>query len=430
MCEKKESLENKFVSLGCRLNYFESELIKSKVNKLGIDGVIVVNTCTVTKEAHKQSIQNIKKLKKENPNHKMIVTGCAVQSNKNEFESMKEVDKIIGNSDKLLDSSFTSSDRIIFNDFTKENSFLIDKIQSFENRCRAFIQIQQGCDHRCSFCIIPAVRGGSKSLAIDDIVSQIRQVVEKGHLEVVLTGVDISSWNRDVFANNDSKLGYLCKVILKEVPKLKRLRLSSMDPAILDNDIFDLLKNEERFMPHIHLSLQSMNDSVLRNMGRRHSKGFATEYIQKLKEINPNITIGADIIVGFPRESDEQFIDTCESIKELAIPLVHVFAYSERDGTKAMEIKPSVPLELRKKRSEYLRNIVEENKKNFYNNQIARNTTILLEKNNMGYTDNYCLSTIVNGESLTHSKIYNVEIMELETDLFSNAKILKAKLKN
>ncbi|MDR0484719.1 MAG: tRNA (N(6)-L-threonylcarbamoyladenosine(37)-C(2))-methylthiotransferase MtaB [Alphaproteobacteria bacterium] len=407
--KEEENNNNQVFALGCRLNAFEAELIKEQAKKAGVSNTIFVNSCTVTSEAHKQSMQLVRKLKRENPNANIVVTGCGAEIDPNSFANMKEVSKVIGNKDKFSLNALKSEEKIILGDLNSEEDFTIPQIQGFENRTRAFIQIQQGCDHRCTFCIIATARGKSKSLPQDTIIQQIKQAVDFGHKEVVLTGVDISSWNRDALVNSPSRIGFLCKEILKEVPNLPRLRLSSLDPAVVDSDILDLLKHESRFMPHIHLSLQAMNNSVLKNMGRRHSRENAIAWINDLRTANKNVAIGADMICGFPRETDEQFEDTYSTIKDLKIPFLHVFPYSTRKNTIAEKMK-EIPMDIRKKRAKILSGLAEQIKVDFFKAKLNTVEEVLCESNNMGYTKDYSLVKILG--NAPQKEIINVEIVD------------------
>lgn len=401
---------NQVVSLGCRLNIFEAELIKNQALLANVENSIIVNTCTVTQEAHRQSMQQIRKLKKENPNATIIVTGCGAQVDPTSFANMVEVSKVIGNKDKFSRQALSSPEKIIVNNVDDTNdAYKIPLIKGFENKTKAFIQIQQGCDHRCTFCIIQQARGNSRSVPTEDIINQIQQAVDFGHKEVILTGVDISSWHRNALGNEPSKLGQLCLEILKAVPNLPRLRLSSLDPAVPDETILNLLKNEERFMPHIHLSLQAMSNSVLKHMGRRHSKDSAIAWIHKLKLANPNVALGADIICGFPKETGNQHQETLASIQELQIPFLHVFPYSERANTVATKMKPQVPINVRKERAKELITIGNMNKTNFFAKQVGKTMKMLVENHNVGYTQNYCPVELIS-EKTYFRKIINVEI--------------------
>ncbi len=389
---------NQVFALGCRLNFFEAELLKKQVNASGMKNTIIVNTCTVTNQANRQSMQLVRKLKKNNPSAKIIITGCGAQIDHKKFAQMPEVDKVIGNNHKFSIEAMLSDEKIVINDDDK-NIFKVDsnsipQIDGFENKTRAFIQIQQGCDHKCSFCIINKARGGSVSLPFSHIIEQIQKAVNFGHNEVVLTGVDISSYNRNVFNDEESQIGKLCKQILYEVKNLARLRLSSLDPAVVDNNILDLLKNEEKFMPHLHLSLQSFNNSVLKNMGRRHSKESALQWIDDIKTANPKVLLGADFICGFPRESESQFLDTLQSIQQAKLSFLHIFPYSPREGTPAYNMKNIDSNEL-KRRTQVMYTLSENLKLELFKSKLNTYIEVLVESNNMGYSQDYCLSEII-----------------------------------
>ena len=393
----------KVFTLGCRLNFFESELINHQLDKHSIENTIVVNTCNVTNKAHKNSIKKIKKIKKNYPQHKIFATGCAVTLNKDTYENLTELDGIILNNNKLtyFEKNNIDNDKTSLN--IKENyedSFYLPELEGFHNKTRAFLQIQQGCDHRCSFCVIHIARGNNKSLSNERIISQVKQLVKFGHKEIVLTGVDISSWQRDIKdKNSPSQLGKLCLSILENVKDLKRLRVSSLDPAVIDIDIIHLLKNEERFMPHIHLSLQSLNDRVLHNMGRRHSQQQAIEWMQQLKESNKKLILGADLIAGFPRETYDQHLDTYNTIKKINIPLLHVFPFSPQKNTPALLMK-QVSEKDKKIRVNMLQELSKTIKYDIFTNLLNESLDILFENNKKGYTHNYLPVNYVGKDSI------------------------------
>ncbi len=384
----KKETEN-VVTLGCRLNTFESEAIKQNLKKANIsDDVIVINTCTVTANAHRQSKQEIRRAKKNNPNKKIIVTGCAVENNFDDFVKMEEVFKVVKNSDKLKQEPYNLNNSSY--ESTNLNSEIttleIPKLENFGNKTRAFVQIQQGCDHKCSFCIIPQTRGKSISLDKKEVISHIENLVSKNYQEIVLTGVDISSWQREEKFEQKSKLGSLCKEILHNVPNLKRLRLSSLDPAARDDDILDLLKNDERLMPHFHFSLQSLSNPVLKNMGRRHSKEQASDWLKSIKKANNDVVFGADFITGFPRESDENFKETMQTTEDLFIPFLHVFPYSERQGTVAYNFKQKVEVNTRRQRAKELIKKGNELKETYFQSRLGKVEDVLFEGSNKGYS--------------------------------------------
>ncbi len=397
------------ITLGCRLNTFESQAIEQNLKQQSIENdVIVVNTCTVTENAFKQSKQEIRKAKKQNPNKKIIVTGCAVESNFNDFMNMEEVYKVIKNKSKLQLSEYNLNNKTTV---SKDSDFLeIPKLDNFGNKTRAFVQIQQGCNHRCSFCIIPQTRGKSVSLSKEDILSHVKTLVAKGYQEIVLTGVDISSWQREETFDKESKIGLLCKYLLQEEKGIKRLRLSSLDPALKDSELIKLLKEDERLMPHFHFSLQSLSNSVLKNMGRRHSQESALSLMEDLRQANKNVVFGADLITGFPRETDECFEDTLKAVESAFIPFLHVFPYSEREGTMALNFKQKVDVKTRRERAKILINKGNELKQNYFKSRLLKTESVLYEGSGKGYSAYYTPVNITNAEHLVKGKIYNVKV--------------------
>ncbi len=394
-------MTKKVYTLGCRLNIFESELIEQKLNNKNIDDVIVINTCTVTEKAQKENYKIIKRLKKKYPNKKIVVTGCGVNAEESVFSSMEEVSKVIKNQDKI------NLDKILLNEDGARNNDFVGFVNSFSDRTRAFIQVQQGCDHRCSFCIIPTVRGKSKSVDEETIIEQAKILTAKGHKEIVITGIDISSWGRNIFENEPSKLGLLCKKIIDNVPKLERLRLSSIDPAVEDEMILKLLKTEEKFMPHLHLSLQSLNDRVLINMGRRHSQKSVKILVEKLRDARKDIVLGGDIIAGFPRESDKQFKDTLQALEDIFIPFLHVFPYSVRGGTTAAKMEQVLD-KTKKERAKKIRELGKNMKQKYFASLVGTTHKVLVEKNNTGYCEHF--TPVKLAKNYQANKIVNVKI--------------------
>lgn len=409
--------EVKIYALGCRLNTFEGELIKTNLNNTVANNTIVVNTCTVTNQAHKQSMQLVRKLKKQNPNHSIVVTGCGVEFDSKGYNAMPEVDKIISNANKFNVNAYLSNNKIEHKDvnLTTSKDYKLETIPGYDNKTRAFVQVQQGCDHRCSFCVIYKARGNSRSVSVNDIITQVQKLVNFGHKEIVLTGVDISSYNRSALAKEPSKIGQLSQQIINAVPNLQRLRLSSLDPAVKDDTVLQLLASNPKFMPHLHLSLQSLNNKVLQNMGRRHSKESAIAWIEQIKQANPNTAIGADIIVGFPTESEEQFIDTYNTIKQLQIPFLHIFPYSQRSGTPAYKMQ-QVPKTEIKKRASLLQELSNSIKNNYLKTKIGLTQQVLLEANNCGYTADYCHTKVNNATPNQKGKIINTKIIAVENN--------------
>lgn len=378
---------NQVVTFGCRLNIYESEIIKQNLDLSGLDDVVIFNTCTVTKAAEKEAVKAIRKLKKERPEAKIIVTGCAVQASPDKFASMSEIDKILGNEEKLDYKNYSfDQERILVNDIMSVKETAPHLVQKFTEHSRAFIQVQNGCDHRCTFCIIPFGRGNSRSVPIGAIVTQVQNLVESGYKEIVLTGVDVTSYGPDL--PGKPSFGQMIKRLLNLVPDLHRLRLSSIDVAEIDEELFELMAYEKRLMPHFHISLQAGDNMILKRMKRRHAREDVIEYCNKLRSIRPEVSFGADIIAGFPTETEEMFQNTANIIKEADLQFLHIFPYSEREGTPARRM-PQVPPLVRKERAALLRKIGEDNLDNYYKKFDGFKASILVEKNNMGHTENF-----------------------------------------
>jgi threonylcarbamoyladenosine tRNA methylthiotransferase MtaB len=324
------------VTFGCRLNAYESEAMKGRAAEAGLTGAVIVNTCAVTNEAVRQARQTIRKLKREAPGRAIIVTGCAAQTEADTFAGMPEVARVIGNAEKMTSSAYVFGDdleRVRVNDIFELKETGAHLIDGFGDRARAFVQVQNGCDHRCTFCIIPYGRGNSRSVPMGDVIRQIRRLVENGTAEIVLTGVDITSFGADL--PGAPKLGDLVQKILKLVPELKRLRLSSLDAVEADPALLRALAEEERLMPHLHLSLQAGDDMILKRMKRRHLRADAIRFCEDIRRLRPDTAFGADLIAGFPTESDAMFENTLSLIDECDLAYLHVFPFSPRKGTPA-----------------------------------------------------------------------------------------------
>lgn len=382
----------KVVTLGCRLNAFESEVIRAHALAQGLDDTVIVNTCAVTAEAERQARQTIRRLRRENPEAKIVVTGCAAQLAAEKFAAMPEVDRVIGNAEKLDAASLANDEaRVHVTDIMairETAGHMLDTplISDFGDRTRAFVQIQQGCDHRCTFCIIPFARGPNRSIAPDHILRQIRALAERGYAEVVLTGVDICSYGADL--SGSPRLGDVAAKILKEIPEIKRLRLSSLDPAAMDDGLFRLLAEDERMMPHLHLSLQAADDMVLKRMKRRHLRGDALSVVARAREARPDVVFGADLIAGFPTESDEMFDNTLSAVHEMGLTFLHVFPFSARPNTPAARM-PQMPVALRKKRAARLRAAGDEARAQFFVATLGREVEVLVETGREGHTPHY-----------------------------------------
>ena len=351
------SSNNLVFTLGCRLNHWESNKINNLLEKNGKKNLLVLNTCSVTNEAVKNSIKKIKTLHKEYPTAKIIVTGCGVESNFDSFKSLPEVYKIINNKEKLSEEKWKS-----LKSNSQENSIIFSSSSFKENpsnsNVRKFVRIQSGCDHSCTFCIIPSCRGNSLSQKSFNINKEISLHLQKGTKEIILTGVDITSWGQDF--KKKINLGDLVEDILVKNKSLKRLRLSSIDAAELDDKLMHLIKNEKKLMPHFHFSLQSLDDMILKRMKRRHNVKQIISLFESIRKASPYVTFGADMITGFPTESEKMFLNTYNLVRELKISHLHVFPYSVKSGTPASKM-PQVPLKIRRERAKLLRKLGKEN---------------------------------------------------------------------
>ena len=380
------------LTFGCRLNIAESEAMKKAAETAGHRHLAIVNTCAVTGEAVRQARQAIRRLKREHPETRIVVTGCAAQIDPNMFAAMPEVDRVIGNEEKGQATTWASlrdphldTERIRVNDIMAVRESAPHFAEHFEGRTRAFVQVQNGCDHRCTFCIIPFGRGNSRSVPMGVVVAQISELAQD-YAEVVLTGVDVTSWGADL--PGAPKLGTLIKTILKHVPELKRLRLSSIDSVEIDADLMDVIVAEPRFMPHLHLSLQAGDDLILKRMKRRHSRQDAVELCSMLRKERPDIVFGADIIAGFPTEDDAMFQRSLDLVEECDIAFLHVFPYSPRPGTPAAKM-PQVPRTLVKERAARLRDKGAETYARNLARQCGHTHSILVERDGTGRTETF-----------------------------------------
>ncbi|WP_242117517.1 tRNA (N(6)-L-threonylcarbamoyladenosine(37)-C(2))-methylthiotransferase MtaB [Sphingomonas lacusdianchii] len=361
------------ITLGCRLNIAESDAIRALV----VDrDVTVVNSCAVTNDAVAATRRAIRRARRDRPAAQLIVTGCAAQIDPAQFAAMPEVDRVIGNSDKLNPAAWGSTDPVVVGDIARILDTAPQLAGGFEGQTRAFIEVQNGCDHRCTFCAIPAGRGPSRSATIDGVVAQVAALVAAGHAEVVLTGVDLSSYGDDL--SDTPRLGDLVAAILART-RLRRLRLSSLDPAAIDAKLFELLTKEPRVMPHAHLSFQAGDDMVLKRMRRRHSRADAVALVDRLKSARPDIAIGADLIAGFPTEDDAMAANTLALIDDCDIVHAHVFPYSPRARTPAARM-PQVPPPVGKARAQALRVAAERRHRDWLQRQIGSTADILVER--------------------------------------------------
>ena len=403
------------ITFGCRLNIYESEIIKANLAKSGSDNVVVFNTCAVTKQAEKQARQAIRKLRKADPSKKIIVTGCAAQNSPEMFAKMPEVDKVIGNEEKLSDKYYKfDSQKVIVNDIMSVKETANHMVTSFDGKARAFIQVQNGCDHRCTFCMIPFGRGNSRSVPVGVIVEQVRMLHAKGYKEIVLTGVDVTAYGADL--PGAPTFAQMIRRLLSLVPELKRLRLSSIDVAEIDDDLFDLMANNKRLMPHFHISLQAGDDMILKRMKRRHNRKQVIEFCHALRKIRPEVSFGADIIAGFPTETDEMFENTRSLISEAGIQYLHVFPYSEREGTPAARM-PQVPMNIRKERAAILRAEGAKELDKFFSQNLGSMVELLVEKNNMAHSENF-IPVKLEGE-FTSGQLVNAQLVSVFSEYMS-----------
>ncbi len=401
------------LTFGCRLNTYESEVMKNHARAAGLGDVIIVNTCAVTKEAERQARQAIRKARKTNPDAKIIVTGCAAQIHPESFAAMDEVDKVIGNDLKLEAGTWQglAGDKILVNDIMEITETASHLVEGFDGRARAFVQVQNGCDHRCTFCIIPYGRGNSRSVPIGAIVEQCRALVANGYNEIVFTGVDVTSYGPDL--PGQPSLGQMIRRVLALVPELPRLRLSSLDPVEMDDDLWRLIAEEERLMPHLHMSLQAGDDMILKRMKRRHLRKDAIAMCERARSYRPDMAFGADIIAGFPTETDEMFENTLNIVEECDLTFLHVFPYSEREGTPAAKMPQVAPI-IRKERAARLREkgIVQMNK--FLTKHVGMARQIVVEQNGIGRTEHF--AEVVLDKALEPGTLHRVRTLAVQGD--------------
>jgi threonylcarbamoyladenosine tRNA methylthiotransferase MtaB len=381
------------LTFGCRLNAYESEVMQAEAEKAGLDNALIINTCAVTAEAVRQARQSIRKAKRDNPERKIIVTGCAAQTEARSFGDMAEVDLVIGNADKMKAESYMPmafgvplNDKVQVNDIMAVREQAGHLIEGMDGRARAFVQVQNGCDHRCTFCIIPYGRGPSRSVPMGAVVEQIRKLVGNGYREVVLTGVDITSYGPDL--PGQPTLGKLVQSILRHVPDLPRLRISSIDSIEADAALYDAIAADHRLMPHLHLSLQSGDDLILKRMKRRHLRADALGVVAKLRELRPDMVFGADIIAGFPTETDEMFENTLKIVEEADLTFLHVFPYSPRPGTPAARM-PQVDKRIARDRAALLRAAGDRQFAKFCEARVGEIETVLVERDGLGRTEQF-----------------------------------------
>ena len=383
--------EPSVITFGCRLNIYESEVIKAHAAAAGIGEAVIVHTCAVTAEAERQARQAIRRARRENPDARIIVTGCSVQVAQDAYAAMSEVDAVVGNAEKLRPEAWRAlagdaPPRAQVADIMAVKATAGHLVAGFDGRTRAFLQVQNGCDHRCTFCIIPYGRGPSRSVPVADVVAQARELVAAGYREIVVTGVDITSYGKDL--PESPSLGSLCRAVLGEVLELPRLRLSSIDPAEIDPELEALIAEDPRLMPHLHLSLQAGDDMILKRMKRRHARADVLRLAARLRRLRPDLVFGADLIAGFPTETEEMFARTEAIVDEAGLTFLHVFPYSPRPQTPAARMPQVPPLE-RKERAARLRAAGEAALDRYLVSQLGRRQRVLVERGGVGRTEGF-----------------------------------------
>ncbi|MEF0943304.1 tRNA (N(6)-L-threonylcarbamoyladenosine(37)-C(2))-methylthiotransferase MtaB [Rhizobium sp. BR 362] len=400
------------ITFGCRLNTYESEVMRAEAEKAGLNNAILVNTCAVTGEAVRQARQAIRRARRDNPHARIIVTGCAAQTEKQTFAEMAEVDAVLGNEEKLASASYRSlpdfgvsaEEKLRVNDIMSVRATAPQMIRHIDGHVRAFIQVQNGCDHRCTFCIIPYGRGNSRSVPMGAVVSQARNLVESGYREIVLTGVDATSYGADL--PGQPTLGLLAKTLLKQISEIRRLRLSSIDSIEADQHLMDLIADEPRFMPHLHLSLQHGDDMILKRMKRRHLRADAVRFIADARRLRPEMSFGADMIAGFPTETEAMFENAVSLAEEVGIAHLHVFPYSPRPGTPAARM-PQLDRALVKERAGRLRSTGQKLHQSHLDSMVGTRQWLLVENNGLAHTENF---TLVAAPSLRPRDLVQVAI--------------------
>ena len=405
-----------FSNHGCRLNMYETEAMKELVSQSGLANTVVINTCAVTSEAVRKAKQDIRKLRRQNPDAKLIVTGCAAQTEPKTFSEMQEVDVVIGNTEKMQPSTWAGladgfgTEPVQVDDIMSVTETAGHLIDGFGTRSRAYVQVQNGCDHRCTFCIIPFGRGNSRSVPAGVVVDQIKRLVNKGYAEIVLTGVDMTSWGADLPAT--PRLGDLVLRILKLVPDLPRLRISSIDSIEVDPALMQAIATEPRLMPHLHLSLQHGDDLILKRMKRRHLRDDAIRFTEETMSLRPEMTFGADIIAGFPTETEVHFKNSLALVKDCNLTWLHIFPYSVRNGTPAARM-PQVNGQDIKSRAARLRTAGEIQVTLHLNAQVGQSHDVLMENPTMGRTQQF--AEVMFTEPQTEGKIIATDITSAST---------------
>jgi len=388
--------EPEIFTFGCRLNSYESEIIEQNLIEKGLKDIAVYNSCAVTEEAIRQVKYSIRKKRRDEPNTKIVVTGCAAQIEPQSFLEMEEVDKVLGNSEKReISSHLLRNNNNLVSDIMINEDPLNSLRNGYKSKTRAFVEIQNGCNHRCTFCVIPFGRGNLRSKSKEQIIKEINNLINEGHKEIILTGVDIASWNME--NKKEASLGILIEYILSEAPRLERLRLSSMDVIGFDEKLIDLIANNKRILPHIHLSLQSGDNLILKRMKRRHLREDAIDLCDQLKQKRPEISFGADLIVGFPTETEEMFQNTLDIIEECQLDWIHAFPFSPRPGTPAAKM-PQNDNKLIKLRSKILRDVAKQRKIKHLENLVGKNIEVFVEKDNKGHSNQFAPIKLIERE--------------------------------
>ncbi|AIK96793.1 tRNA (N(6)-L-threonylcarbamoyladenosine(37)-C(2))-methylthiotransferase MtaB [Candidatus Odyssella acanthamoebae] len=394
------------ITFGCRLNTYESQVMKDLATQAGLNNAFIINTCAVTSEAERQARQTIRKLRRENPDAEIIVTGCASQINPGKFADMPEVSRVIGNDEKMQLSSYAQDvdhERVLVNDIMSVTETAAHLISGFDGKARAFVQIQNGCDHRCTFCTIPYGRGNSRSVPIGEIVNQVKILIQNGYPEIALTGVDITAYGADL--PGKPTLGQMVRRLLALVPDLQRLRLSSLDPVEMDDDLWDLIGNEPRLLPHLHMSLQAGDNMILKRMKRRHLREDAIGFCKKARTLRPDCVFGVDLIAGFPTETDEMFENTLNIVDDCDLTFLHVFPYSPRPGTPAARM-PQIKTSLIKERAARLRAKGDQAIEKHFKSMQGKTVSFLVESCENGFihgkTDQFAPITVVGKASIAN----------------------------
>jgi len=394
------------ITLGCRLNAFESEVIRGKASEAGLANAVIVNTCAVTAEAERQARQAIRRARRLRPDARLIVTGCAAQIAPERYATMPEVDQVLGNLEKFDRAQYQMpSARVAVQDIMAVRATTPHLIDGFEGRVRAFVEVQQGCDHRCTFCVIPFGRGNNRSVPAGAVVEQVRTLVARGIKEVVLTGVDIAGYGKDL--PGAPPLGSLARRVLALVPDLPRLRLSSLDPAAIDDTLWRLIAEEPRLMPHLHLSIQAGDDLILKRMKRRHSRAQAISVAERARALRPDIVLGADMIAGFPTEDEAMAKHGRRFVEEAGLDLLHIFPFSVRAGTPAARM-PQVPKPVIRERAAALRALAAQQRRRAFDRFVGQTLPILVEQGGLARSEHYLPVCVP--ESLVEGEIRTVRI--------------------